>query len=515
MKKTGIFKQNSVIFFTIGMIITKASSFLVNIVLSFKYGASYISDSVIISLNIPVVLFAGLITTISTCYVPIHKEIEQNDKNGINRVTSNMINILFVLFAGVCIILFLFPNAFIRLFANGMSVEALELASKITKWVAVACLFSSTTGLLQGYLQSNNRFKLVSLSSLPINLVLALAIFISSVNTICIILGIGLVLAYFLQFLLFSIESSKVGYKWYPKADYRCDYFRRLILMIFPIFIGTLIYDINSIVDKRFASMLPEGSISVLDYAYKVSGAAIGIIAYPLTTILYTKLSDYGAKKQYDSLSETVNLGLQRLSFFMIPILSCLIALSSEFVRILFFRGNFTTEDVEQTSVCLILYLIGMYAVSYRALFDKVFYSLKKTRITLKNTIITVLVNILFDFILYKPFGSYGLAFATSISQIISMLFLYVLLKKQIGYSISKEVKRDLVKYIVSSFVSVLFVLITKRMISTNVFRGLFAETVQCCMLALEGLIIYVLLLFVFKETKIHNFLRRYKERYK
>ena len=505
--------QTSVILFAIGMLLTKFSSFLTNMVLSYKYGASVISDAVIISMNIPVILFAGFISAVSLCYIPLYKEAEREKPAKGLMITSLFMNVLTAAVACVCVLLFIFPEFFIYVLANGMSEAGITLAGRITRWVAVAALLTGASGILGGYLQANNRFRLVSISGLPINLILAFCILLSKEDNIILFIGTGFILASLVRFLLYNNESVKIGFVWVLVFNLKDPYLKKLLLMVAPVVLGTLLYDINTIVDKSFASFLDVGSISVLDYSYKVAAAAQGILAFPLTTILYTRLSEDSSRKDFVALSNSLNDGISRLSFFMIPAISGMIVVADIIVKILFFRGNFNIEAVRITSDCLILYLIGMYAISYRALLEKVFYSLQLTRLTFQNTIITVLTNIIMDMLLYKYFGCYGLAVATSISLIVSLCYLIVLMKKKTGIIIERTNLINIFKMVAAS--SAMMVGMTGvRHLFIDTITGSFVENIiVLAVISVIGFVTYGAVLLLLRERQSWQMLNTIIER--
>lgn len=484
-----------ILLFAIGMLFTKSSSFFVNMALTWKYGAGVISDAIIIATSIPTIIFTGLIASVSMCFVPLYKEIENTGRGDGNRMTSNVFNGLSIIVFLVCTFIFLWPRLFISFLANGMSEEAMLLAADIAKGVAIACVFSAGTGVLQGFLQANGKFRMVSISSLPVNVVLALCITFSSSTSVSGWIGIGAIAAYGVQMCLFFIESHRTGYKWEAVCDIKDTYCKRLLLAVIPLLISTLIYDVNSIIDKNFASFLEAGSISVLEYGYKVAGAAQGILAYPVTIILYTKLADDTSRGNIDSLNHTLSLGLEQLSLIMIPAITGLMLTSRWVTEVLFGQGNFDEYAITRTSVCMILYLIGMYAVSYRAMMEKVFYSMGMTMVTLSNAVVTMVVNVIMDLIGYRFWGCYGLALATSISMIISALYMWIVLRQKIHIALDVSVEKVLRHVLIS--VAVMAISVTGlRLFFEGMLGRLGERSRMACLFALGATAILGMLIF-------------------
>lgn len=498
MQKTNLSK--GVLLFTVGMIVTKFSSFFVNIALTWKYGAGSISDAIILSTSIPTILFAGLITAVSMCYVPIIKEVEINNSSRKNEVTSNVLNGLSGVVLIICIFMFFNPETIVTLLANGISKESAEMATKITRFVAVACIMSAGTGVLQGFLQASNRFRLVSLSSLPINIFLTIGISISKDKNLTSIIGGSIIGGYLIQLFVFIYESYKIGYRWKPTINLKDEYIKRLLIMVLPVLVSTLIYDLNSIIDKNFASFLDSGSISILDYSYKVSGAAQGILAYPLTTILYTQLSEASSKKDINELKHTLSTGVERLSLYMIPTISLMIITADWIISILFGRGSFDRTAINQTSQCMVFYLIGMFAVSYRAMFEKVFYSIGKTTTTLINVIITVIANVIMDFVGYRIWGCNGLAIATSVSMFVSLFFMWTMLSKKHNIRLDKQVKRVFRNVSIAVVAMAIVAMLVKYVFSLIYRSSIISEMIGMVIVLVCGITTFFCTLLILKE---------------
>ena len=269
--------------------------------------------------------------------------------------------------------------------------------------------------------------------------------------------------------------------------------------MIFPVLLGTLLYDINSIIDKNFASFLPDGNISVLDYSYKVAGAAQGILAYPITTVIYTQLSERASKKDVAGINDSIEQGFMGLSSIMIPVLTGMLCTSGFIISLLFERGAFSSSAAYATKNCLVMYLIGMFAISYRALFEKAFYSLKITKIVLLNTLVTVITNVAFDFLLCDRFESQGLAFATSASLIISCVFLFIQLKRQTGFKMRSSTLISFAKITLASAIMGLVIFFCRKGIKYSGLGNLY----QFGILIVIGVVVYPVFLLILKEDSL------------
>ncbi|MEG2074484.1 MAG: lipid II flippase MurJ, partial [Angelakisella sp.] len=100
---------------------------------------------------------------------------------------------------------------------------------------------------------------------------------------------------------------------------------------------------------------------------------------------------------------------------------------------LLFFRGAFTAADVERTAQVLFFYSFGLLAFSIKDVMLNVFYAIEDTKTPTVNSIITLVLNTIFNLILLKPMAHSGLALATSLSGIVTLIMLTVSLRRRIG----------------------------------------------------------------------------------
>lgn len=498
-----------VLLFTMGMLATKLSSFFVNIALTWKYGTGDISDAIVVAISIPTIIFAGFISAVATCLVPLYKEVDLVNKSERNKLVSYTFNGLSLIVLFISVFIFIKPELFIAFLASGSNECSVQLAAKITRGVAIACIFSAGTGVLQGYLQANEKFRLVSISALPVNLILSLCIAFSQKESVAAWTSVGIVLAYLLQLVFFGVSSHLQGYRWQPALSVKDKYVKRLWIAVMPVLASILLYDINSIIDKNFASYLEAGTISVLEYSYKVAGAAQGILAYPITTILYTKLAEDSSKEDIESLRSTMSFGIDQLTLFMVPAITMLGLLANWVIEILFGRGNFDFYAIQRTAGCLIAYLIGMYAVSYRAMLEKVLYSIGRTKEVYFNVLITVIINIAMDFIGYNIWGCYGLALATSVAMIASTIYMWVLLSKKYSIKVNQATRKTIKNVTIATIIMSISILIIKTGVERIGVNSPMLKIAAMIIIVAIGLLIYYGILILKKDTYTVSFIKR------
>ena len=96
------------------MIVTILSKFLGfgrEVVLSYVYGASALTDAYLISKTIPMTIFSFISTGIATGFIPMYSRIlNSNGQHSANQFTSNLSNTLLLLASAIIVIVLVFTQ---------------------------------------------------------------------------------------------------------------------------------------------------------------------------------------------------------------------------------------------------------------------------------------------------------------------------------------------------------------------------------------------------------------------
>ncbi|MBW4873945.1 MAG: murein biosynthesis integral membrane protein MurJ, partial [Paeniclostridium sp.] len=151
-------KKSAVVLMVITFI-SKITGFLRDIILAQHFGASIVTDAYITALNIPVVLFTGISASLGTTYIPMYFKIkEEQGQEGVNKFTSNVLNIVLILSFIIIILGTLFTPYIVKVFAMGFKGEELRITTEFSKILMPSIMFIAANGLVSSYLLANGRF---------------------------------------------------------------------------------------------------------------------------------------------------------------------------------------------------------------------------------------------------------------------------------------------------------------------------------------------------------------------
>lgn len=233
--------------------------------------------------------------------------------------------------------------------------------------------------------------------------------------------------------LLIQVPSLvRLGARIRPRVDLGDSQARRALLLMAPRALGLGMTQVVFLVMTSLASSLPEGSISVFNFAFAVLQIPIGVIGVPLGVVLLPSLSREAAIGDAAAFRSLLVRGLSMLTFVMIAIAVLGIVVSEDVVRLLFGYGSIGEQALEQTAATLAVFLVGLTAHSLIAVLARAFYARQDTATPVVAALVAVVVNIVAGTLLVGPLGLTGLAVAIAVAAWLETLALVVLLQRTI-----------------------------------------------------------------------------------
>ena len=326
----------------------------------------------------------------------------------------------------------------VRLAAPGFAAQGLiPLAIELTRIIFIAMFFLALAVYATGFLQAHQHFTVPALAPLLFNLVI-----IGGTLWLGPRIGItGLAIAWVggtaAQFAMQWPAMRRAGFRYRPLLNLRHPAVRKFVRLAVPAMLGLAVLEVNAYVSRFFASFLPPGpgvnAVAVLDYAYEVMQAPVGIIAVSIATAVFPTLARQAAARDQEGLRATTAFGLRMVLVLILPVLALVLALADPLVRLLFQRGEFTSGATAAVAAALRGYTLGLGAVAAYYIITRAFYALQDMATPVKVGGGMILFNAVLAFLLMRPLGATGIALATSIVNVTNAALLLWLLRRRLG----------------------------------------------------------------------------------
>ena len=496
--------------------LSKVLGFGREIVLSYFYGTSAYSDVYIVSMNIPLVVFSSIGVALVTTFIPLYQEaLTSKGEERALKFSNNVMSIVVILSIILGVLGFVFAEPLVKLFAVHYTGEKLALAVKFVRIMIGGVVFIGLSNLMTSYLQIKGDFTIPGMIGFPNNIIIITSIILSAVTGNIYILAIGTLIGMLSQFLFQVPFAIKKGYKFKPTIDLKDEYLRKMLILVLPVLIGVAVNQVNAMVDRSLASGLEDGVITALNNANRLNGFVMGMFIATLGAVIYPTLSKLSTENNKEKFAESVANSVNCVNLLVVPASVGAMILATPVVRILFERGAFNDRSTVLTATALVFYSVGMVGFGLRDILDKVFYSLKDTRVPMTNGIIAVILNIVLNIILVKFMGHGGLAFATSLSSLICIVLLFRSLKKKIGYYGQDKIRSTFIKTVVASLVMGVVTYFVYKFLFGILGLGFIQEAISLGVSIAIGGAIYLALIIVFKVEEVNMAIDMIKKKLK
>jgi len=491
-------------------ILSKIFGFGREITLSYFYGASSISDAYLISLTIPVTLFAFVGMGIATSYIPIYSNIvKENSITVADTFTNNIISFILIICTGVVLVSSIFTEPIVKLFASGFEGETLKLAIRFTRISLYAVYLSGLIYVFSSYLQLKNNFIVPAIIGVPLNIITIISIMLSSASN-KLILPIGTLIAAASQLILMVPFAHKIGYRYKLIYDRYDPYLKKMVYLSLPVLIGVSVNQINVLVDRTIASRIVIGGISALTYANRLNLFIQGTFVMSLATVMYPMISKMAAEGNMEGLKKSLSEVIVFINLLVLPATVGTMIFAEPVVKLLFGRGAFDSQAIALTSCALVFYSIGMVGFGLREILARVFYSMQDTKTPMINAVIGVVLNIILNIILSKYMGISGLALATSIAAIFTTGSLFISLRKKIGPFGMKQVTISFLKILLASLIMGVIL-----KLFYNLFLFFISENISLIISIVLGSTIYILTIYFMKIDDVRVIMNSVKGKIK
>ncbi len=416
------------------------------------FGAGYAYDAFVVAFRIPNLLrdlFAE--GALSAAFVTVFSEYSTNrGAEATWRLAGNVLVFFALLISVLTLVGLYWTEPIVSLLAPDFDLVPgkTELTVKLTRIMFPFLLFVSLAAVVMGMLNTKGKFFIPAMSSTFFNLGsivggLSLAWLFPRFDQPAIAgMAWGTLIGGALQLLMQLPTLRKVGFRFRFSCNPTDPGLRRILLLMLPATIGLSATQINIFVNTNFAASCVEGSVSWLNYAFRLVQLPIGVFGVALSIAIMPVLAKQAAEKDMASLKQTFTSSLVLVFTLAVPATAGLMLLSVPIIRLIFEHGAFNAADTLQTADALTFYAVGLFAYSAIKVMVPVFYAIGNTMYPVIGSFFGVAVNILTITLVIDSLQHRGIALSTSCAMILNFLFLSVILYRKLsGYPLGYLLK--------------------------------------------------------------------------
>lgn len=200
---------------------------------------------------------------------------------------------------------------------------------------------------------------------------------------------IGALLHVLIQWPLVRKSTLAFSISWKINRKLLCE----IALVAIPRAITLSLGQLHMLVLVSLASTMAVGSVAVLQFAYNLQSVPLAIIGMSYSVAAFPTLADLLANEKRVEFNAYVLTALRHIMFWSFPIVSLVVVLRAQIVRVLLGSGSFDWADTRLTAATLGIFVISLVAQSILLLLVRAFYAGGHTRLPLVLTLIGSIVG--------------------------------------------------------------------------------------------------------------------------
>ena len=404
------------------------------IIVSARFGAEAPMDAYLVASLLPILIAELVVGTIEISVIPAYTRIRTTGtKKQASALLSTLLNLLLIGALVLTLLMFIFRQQMIFFSAPALDATRMGLAVGLIPFILPVLLLMIVIGFLESIFNAEGQFGWPAYAGMLIPLTTAILVLVFGKSLGIVMLSVGMVGGLLLQLCVFIIRAKRAKLVYRPIIDLRNPELIPIMMVAWPALLGSIIVQISPLVDQVFASFLPIGSISALNYALKLISVPIGLIAVSVGRAAVPYLSHQVARNDMKAFKETLRFYLWIVGISITVLSVFMLVLAHPLVQIVFQRGQFTADDTNHTAITLIGFIFGLAPMALVFIISRAFSALGKTRVLLSISILNVVTNAILDYIFGHLWQSEGIALATSAVYFCSTLILLFMLRRTIG----------------------------------------------------------------------------------
>ena len=433
--KKGMSFALSTIIVGLGLIITKGSGLIRDVIVSWKFTEPALRDAYMLAFNIPDLFYNLLVggAIYSTIAPYMSAQLAVGKEKEAIKIVSKFITAVSIVMIVCCSAGAIFSEPLYRfysLFHNVKNPEILPLAAQASKLLFPQIFFIMLAALCNGILISYRRFTITSFAPVLYNILVITAIYVFGGNDLLHLMMTtgGILVAALFNFLFQYILGFKQMRQFKPDFHLADRELLKLFKRAIPILISASVVQINAIVLNSFALQFDKGSVYCFRNANSIWQIPYSVFVVAITTVMTPELSgDYEAKR-FQKASNLISHSMKSALFMTIPSAVFIGVMNVDVVKAIYqWHSAYTNEQAEVAATFLLGFCSAIVTATVVHVFNQAFYAIGQTKIPLFAGILGLVINPVACAIMIKlGVGLMSLSFAYSITNIFMMVLLAV-----------------------------------------------------------------------------------------
>jgi len=459
--------------FSIATGLSRIAGLVREVVASSYFGTSGAFSAFTIAFQVPNLLRSLVAdSALSAAFVPVFTELlEQRKRSEAFSLAGALFGLILVVLGAISLLFIVIAPLIMPLFTPGQEFDgALDtLTSGLSQVLFPIVVLLGLNGLVVGILNAYDHFTIPAISPVIWNLVIIAGLvglkgFFDGEEQLY-AYAIGVLAGTVVQFAMALPVLRRVGFELKISFRFRDPRIRRVLKLMLPVTIGLGLINFNLLINSTLGSLVDVGAPAAIDRAFRLYMLPQGMFSVAVATVLFPALSRLAARRDLDGLRRASGNGVRQIALLLIPAAVGTAVLAEPLTRLVYERGAFGAASTDAVAEALFWFSFSLPFAGANLLLTRTFFSLQRPWFPTALAGVTLLVNAVVSYALYKPLGIAGVVIGTAVSSAtMTVAQAYYLRRELHGFEIGRTLRAVAAVLVASALLGV---------VAYGVWRGL------------------------------------------
>ena len=381
------------------VLISRITGFFRTWAMAFAMGSTLLASSYQVANNLPMMLYDMVIGgMLVTAFLPVYVSVKKKlGEEGGNEYASNLLTLTVIFVGAVSLLCSIFAPQLIFTQSFLSNQDTMETSVFFFRFFAFQILFYAAGSIVSGLLNAHRDFLWSSIAPVFNNIIVIITFVAYAIvapndpQAGLWVIAIGNPLGVFVQLSIQIPALSRNGIRIRPRINLRDPALKETLSIGIPAVVVMVTSFMVVSVQNAAAYFVADNGPSIIAYARLWFTLPYAFLAVPITTAMFTELSELHANENIDGFKAAIVNGCKQIFFLTIPFAMFLVIFAYPLVN-LYHAGAFTGDHVEGVATYLVFVAVSLPFYGVNTYLQKAFSALRQLkRYAVYNIICTAL----------------------------------------------------------------------------------------------------------------------------
>ena len=406
-------------------IVCKAAAAGREVATAYWFGTGEALDAFVVAFTIPTFAIVAIANSAGAALLPAFTQVRQRDgyASAVRLLRESTFWCLLLLI-GATAIMAVASSWLLGLVSPGFDAHQRSLTQQLMLWLVPAIVFRGLVSLWSAVLHSQERFAVTGLAPALTPLAVIICMFAMADAWGIQTLAIGVVIGSIAEAIVIAWFVVSSGYSLLPRPARLSPRMVQVAQQYVPLVVAAALMGSTTLIDNAMASQLGTGSVSTLNYGRKLVALAISIPTLSISKAIFPYFTKLIAARKWADLHDTLARSRFLILGVMIPMTLALILFSRPLTAMVLQHGAFDASSTGSVSWVQIMYAFQIPFYALGIIYVRLISSLRMNQLLTISTMISILLNVVLNYVLMQPMGVAGIALSTSLVYAVACGFL-------------------------------------------------------------------------------------------